>query len=223
MRGLLPVRPCGGGIVSAAETGSGRAPDVPDLSAAILRKARESAETALAFFAEHAGELEQCARALAARLRDGGRLFTMGNGGSACDAQHVAVEFVHPILEKRRAFAAQSLVADLPTLTAIGNDRDYALVFAEQLELLARPGDAVLGISTSGASANVNRALARGRELGLLTIGFAGRDGGRMPGHCDHCFVVRSWSTHRIQEVHTALLHQLWDSVHVVLGEDDVL
>ncbi len=195
----------------------------PELRASILRKARESAETSVAFFEANADELERCARALAVRLRDGGRLWTLGNGGSACDAQHVAVEFVHPIVEKRRAFSAHALVGDAPTLTAIGNDRDFALVFVEQLELLARPGDAVLGISTSGASSNVNRALKRAHELELLTIGFAGRDGGRMPPHCDHCFTVPSWSIHRIQETHTALLHQLWDAVHVVLGEDDVL
>jgi D-sedoheptulose 7-phosphate isomerase len=81
----------------------------------------------------------------------------------------------------------------------------------------------VLGISTSGASANVNRALKRARELGLLTVGFAGRDGGRMPEACDHSFVVRSWAIHRIQESHTLLLHLLWDQIHVALGEDDVL
>ena len=108
-------------------------------------------------------------------------------------------------------------------LTAVGNDTDFSRVFVAPLELLARAGDMVLGISTSGASANVDRALRRGRELGLLTIGFAGRDGGRMPEACDHCFVVRSWSIHRIQESHTLLLHLLWDQVHVALGEDDVL
>jgi D-sedoheptulose 7-phosphate isomerase len=190
---------------------------------AILRKARESADTKLQFFAEYAEAIEGCVRALAARLEAGGRLWVMGNGGSACDAQHVAVEFMHPILEKRRAFAAQALTVDAATLSAIGNDTDFSRVFAVQLELLARPGDAALGLSTSGASANVQRALRRARELGLLTIGFAGRDGGRMPEVCDWCFTVRSWSIHRIQETHTALLHLLWDLVHVALGEDDVL
>jgi DNA-binding MurR/RpiR family transcriptional regulator len=94
---------------------------------------------------------------------------------------------------------------------------------AFQNPLLARPRDVALGISTSGASANVNRALKRARELGLLTIGFAGRDGGRMPELCDHCFTVPSWSIHRVQESHTVLLHLLWDLLHVALGEDDVI
>jgi D-sedoheptulose 7-phosphate isomerase len=190
---------------------------------AILRKARESADVALRFFEENAQPLEACVRALAERLRAGGRLYAMGNGGSAADAAHVAVEFTHPILEKRRALPALALTADTTALTAIGNDTDFSRVFVDQLELLARPGDVALGISTSGASANVNRALKRARELGLLTIGFAGRDGGRMPDLCDHCFVVRTWSIHRVQETQTALLHLLWDEVHVALGEDDVL
>jgi len=190
---------------------------------AILRKARESADLKLRFFEENAAELETCVRAVAARMEAGGRLLCMGNGGSACDAQHVAVEFLHPIIEKRRALPALALSADSAALTAIANDTDFARVFQDQLELLARPGDVALGISTSGASANIIRALRRARQLGLLTIGFAGRDGGQMADACDHCFTVRTWSIHRIQETHTLLLHLLWDQVHVALGEDDVL
>ncbi len=190
---------------------------------AILKKAREAADTALAVAEQHAGVLEACARALAERFTAEGRLWALGNGGSACDAQHLAVEFQHPIIEKRRSLPAMALVADTAMLTAIGNDGDFSRVFVEQLEVLARKGDAVLGISTSGSSANVIRALKRSRERGLLTIGFSGRDGGRMAEHCDHSFVVKSWSTHRIQEGHTLLLHLLWDSVHLALGDDDVL
>jgi D-sedoheptulose 7-phosphate isomerase len=190
---------------------------------AILRKARESAEVKLRFIEEHAAQLEACARELARRFEAGGRLWTLGNGGSACDAEHVAVEFCHPIIEKRRALPATALGASNALVTAVGNDTDFSRVFTAPLELMARGGDMVLGISTSGASANVNRALKRARELGLLTVGFAGRDGGRMLETCDHCFVVRSWSIHRIQESHTLLLHLLWDQIHVALGEDDVL
>ena len=190
---------------------------------AIARKVRESTDVATQFFAENADGLERCVRALAQRFQAGGRLWAMGNGGSACDAQHVAVEFMHPIIEKRRPLPAAALTVDTALLTAVGNDTDFSHVFVEQLELLARPGDVALGISTSGASANVNRALHRARELGLLTIGFAGRDGARRPEVCDYCFTVRSWSVHRIQESHTALLHLLWDLTHVAMGEDDVL
>lgn len=190
---------------------------------AILRKAQESAETKLRFFEENAERFEQCVHALADRFRAGGRLLAMGNGGSACDAEHVAVEFQHPIVEKRRPLPALALTVDTATLTAIGNDTDFSRIFEDQLDLLARPQDAILGISTSGASANVNRALKRAKEKGLLTIGFTGRDGGRMTEVCEYCFTVKSWSIHRVQETHTVLLHLLWDQVHVALGEEDVL
>jgi D-sedoheptulose 7-phosphate isomerase len=190
---------------------------------AILHKARESAEIKLRFFEENAQMLESCAHALARRFQEGAHLWAMGNGGSACDAQHVAVEFMHPIIEKRRALPATALVADTALLTAIGNDTDYSHVFVRQLELLAHRGDIALGISTSGVSANVNRALKRAREMELVTVGVAGRDGGRMPELCEYCFTVKSWSIHRVQETHTVLLHLLWDLVHVALGADDVI
>ncbi len=190
---------------------------------AILRKARESAEVKTRFVEDNAESIERCVRALADRFASGGRLFVMGNGGSACDAAHVAVEFVHPILERRRPLPALALNVDAATLTAIGNDADFARVFEQQLDLLARPEDAALGISTSGSSSNINRALTCARRKGLLTIGFAGRDGGRMVDIADHVLVVKSWSIHRIQETHTLLLHLLWDLVHVTLGEEDVL
>ncbi len=190
---------------------------------AILRKARESADLMAGFFAQNADALERCVGEMAQRFDRGGRLIAMGNGGSACDAQHVAVEFQHPIIEKRKPLPAIALTIDTAALTAIGNDKDFSYVFVDQLDLLARPEDIALGISTSGASANVNRALRRAREKGLLTIGFAGRDGGRMPELCDYCFTVKSWSIHRIQETHTALLHLMWDLLHVAMGADDVI
>jgi D-sedoheptulose 7-phosphate isomerase len=153
----------------------------------------------------------------------GGRLFAFGNGGSACDAQHVVVEFMHPIVEKRKPLPAIALASDPALLTAKGNDRDFSLSFVEQLSVLGRAGDLALGISTSGKSANVNRALQAAREQGLLTVGFSGRDGGRMPALCDHCFTVESFSIHRIQETQEALLHVLWDAVHMIRGEEDVI
>lgn len=193
------------------------------MKAAIARKVRESHEVGARFFEENAEGIEACVRALAERFAAGGRLLVIGNGGSACDAAHVAVEFLHPIVEKRRALPAVSLAVDTAVLTAVGNDGDFASVFERQLEVLARRGDVVLGISTSGASSNVLRGLTRARKEQLLTVGFAGRDGGRMPELCDHCFVVKAWSIHRVQETHTLLLHLLWDLVHVAMGEDDVL
>ena len=198
-------------------------PVAADLRASILRKSRESAETKTAFFAQEADRILACCTAMAQAFRQGARLFVMGNGGSACDAQHAAVEFMHPIIEKRQALPAVALGTDAALLSAVGNDQDFALVFAQQLRLLARAGDIALGISTSGKSANVNRGLAAAREIGMLTIGFSGRDGGRMPELCDYTFIVPSFSIHRIQETHETLLHVVWDLIHVIRGEEDVL
>jgi D-sedoheptulose 7-phosphate isomerase len=193
------------------------------LTAAILRKCRESIATKEQFFTVEAERIAACCQAMAAAFGRGARLYAMGNGGSACDAEHVAVEFMHPIFEKRAALPAQALACDTALLSAVGNDADFALVFARQLRLYGRAGDIALGISTSGKSANVNRGLAAARELGMLTIGFAGRDGGRMPELCDHCFVVPSFSIHRIQETQETLLHIIWDLVHLIGGAEDVI
>jgi D-sedoheptulose 7-phosphate isomerase len=190
---------------------------------AVLRKAAESVQTKEAFFAAHADELVRCAQAVASRLQDGGRLLTFGNGGSACDAQHLAVEFVHPAVEKRPALGAICLSNDTALMTAIGNDQDFALSFSDPLKLLARKGDVVAAFSTSGKSRNVIRGLQAAREMGLLTVGFAGRDGGRMGDWCDHFFRVASFSVHRIQETHQTALHLVWDLVHLIRGEEDVL
>jgi D-sedoheptulose 7-phosphate isomerase len=190
---------------------------------AALAKSRESVDTLERFFRDQAAAMAACARALGGALDRGGRLMAFGNGGSACDAQHIAVEFMHPIIAKRAAFPATALPADSALLTAIGNDEDFALGFARQVKLLARPGDIALGLSTSGRSANVFRGLSVARELELMTIGFTGGDGGRLAEVCDHLFVVPSYSIHRIQEAHVALMHVLWDLVHVARGEEDVL
>ncbi|HSF15145.1 MAG TPA: SIS domain-containing protein [Vicinamibacteria bacterium] len=189
----------------------------------VRRKARESARTIEAFFEREADRVVECCRVLAEALDNGGRLFVMGNGGSACDAQHLAVEFTHPVVAKRRAFPATALVNDIAWLTATGNDDDFAVAFAEQLRLLARSGDIVIGLSTSGQSANVNRALRVARDMELRTVGIAGKDGGRLKDVCDYLFVVPSYSIHRIQETQGVLLHVMWDLIHIGRGEEDVL
>jgi D-sedoheptulose 7-phosphate isomerase len=190
---------------------------------AILRKARESAEVKEQFFRAEADRIEALARRLALAFQGGGRLWVMGNGGGATDAQHVAVEFCHPIVEKRRPLPALALSADTALLTAIANDRDFAKVFGDQLRLLSGAGDMVLALSTSGQSPNLVHGLEVARELGLLTIAFTGKDGGRLAALADYGFIVPSFSIHRIQETHVALYHVVWDLVHIALGEDDVL
>src|ERR1700680_205954 len=189
----------------------------------VLRKCHESASMKEKFFEANAGVLEEVCRKLAEALAAGHKLYVMGNGGSSCDAMHVAVEFVHPIIEKRRAFPAFALTNDTVLLTAISNDSDFSQSFSEQLRLFGQKGDVALGISTSGMSTNVNYALQAARQMGMLTIGFSGKDGGRTKDIAEYCLTVPSFSIHRIQEVHTTLLHVLWDMVHVMLGEEDII
>jgi len=190
---------------------------------AILRKCRESAEMKERFFEANAATIETVCRKLAEALGAGRQLFVMGNGGSACDAFHIAVEFKHPIIEKRRPFPAQALMSDVATISAIGNDQDFSRVFVNQLRLLAQPGDMALAISSSGQSPNLIYALEAARERGLMTIAFSGKDGGRLSDVAEYCFTVPSFSIHRIQEVHAVLIHIVWDMIHVAIGEEDVI
>jgi len=199
------------------------APSSTSFKESVLRKCHESAAMKEKFFAANAEVLEQICGRMAQALAAGHRLFVMGNGGSSCDALHVAVEFVHPIIEKRRAFPAHALTCDTALLTAISNDSDFSQTFADQLKLFGTSGDIALGISTSGMSANVNYGLQAAREIGMLTIGFSGKDGGRTKEIAEYCLTVPSFSIHRIQEVHTTLLHVMWDMIHVSLGEEDII
>lgn len=194
-----------------------------ELAANARRQAHEVVELKRSFFDEHAVRVAACARAMASAFDQGGTLYAMGNGGSSCDATHCSVEFMHPIIQKRPALPALALTTDEAIMTAIGNDQDFSMVYAQQLHALGKSGDMALGVSTSGKSANINRAMKVARERRMLTIGFAGRDGGRMSELCDHCFVVPSFSIPRIQETHETLLHILWDLIHVIRGEEDVL
>jgi D-sedoheptulose 7-phosphate isomerase len=186
----------------------------------VAEKARDSRETNERFFAEQAPVLVAAARAIAGVYRNGGRLFSMGNGGSSCDASHVAVEFVHPITAGRPALAAINLVADLAMISAVGNDVGFEHVFVRQILAQGRRGDGLIGISTSGNSQNLIAAFATAKEMGIVTIGLAGGDGGRMREVVDHSLVVPTTSIHRIQESHVAAYHILWDLVHTLLADD---
>ncbi len=189
----------------------------------ILRKCRESMAVKEQFFTHYADQIGDLCDNMAGRFRSGHRLWVMGNGGSACDAQHVAVEFVHPIIAKRRPLPALDLVSQVPVLTAISNDKDYAKVFVDQLDLWGRAGDMALALSTSGQSPNLIYALQTAAKKEMLTVAFTGKDGGRIAEVANYCFVVPSFSIHRIQECHVTLLHILWDLIHVAMGEEDVL
>ncbi len=200
--------------------------DADRLDAALLEsvrlKAQDSVETKRRFFDEYAAQVVRVAHAIAGVYRRDGRLFAMGNGGSSCDAAHIAVEFLHPVTTGRPALSAVNLVADVAMLTAVGNDVGFSHIFVRQLVAQARRGDALIGVSTSGNSENLLAAFAKAREMGLLTVGLSGHDGGRMAtsADVDHCLVVRSDSIHRVQETHVAIYHILWDLVHTLLADD---
>jgi len=189
----------------------------------VLRKCGESVEVKQKFFEAYADRIGELSQRMAQSFAEGGKLWVMGNGGSACDAQHVAVEFIHPILEKRKPLPALDLVSQAAVVTAISNDKDFAKIFVDQLELWGHAGDMVLALTTSGHSPNLVYALERARAHGMLTIAFSGKDGGRVQDVAEYCFTVPSFSIHRIQESHVALLHILWDLIHVALGEEDVV
>src|ERR1700751_1305681 len=204
----------------------GKQQEPEKLEAALLysieEKARDSRDTNVRFFGEQAPILLAAAKTVAEVYRRGGRLFSMGNGGSSCDASHVAVEFVHPITAGRPALAAINLVADLAVISAVGNDVGFEHVFVRQIIAQAKAGDGLVGISTSGNSSNLITAFAKAKEMGLVTIGLSGGDGGKMKtsGLCDHLLVVATTSIHRIQECHVAAYHILWDLVHTLLADD---
>ncbi|MSN25912.1 MAG: SIS domain-containing protein [Geobacter sp.] len=146
-------------------------------------------------------------------FRRGGKLLVMGNGGSAADSQHFVAEIVGRFKMERRGLPAIALSTDTSILTAIGNDYGFEMVFRRQVEALAVAGDMVVGISTSGNSANVQNALVLARERGCRTVGLLGKDGGSIKGHCDLALVVPSADTPRVQEGHGIIIHIVCDLI----------
>ncbi len=159
--------------------------------------------------------LEPVIQAVADKVTDtllhGGTILLMGNGGSAADSQHIAAELVGRFKRERRGLSAIALTTDTSILTAIANDYGVTRVFARQVEALARPGDCVFGISTSGNSVNIIEAFKVAREIGCTTIGLLGNDGGRMVSLCDSSIVVPSNDTPRIQECQILIGHIICD------------
>lgn len=146
-------------------------------------------------------------------LQGGGRVFWLGNGGSAADCQHLAAELVGRFELDRRGLASIALTTDSSILTSVGNDYGFEEIFARQIQALCRPEDLVVGISTSGNSPNIARGLQIARTMGIRTIGLTGRDGGRLKELADLCLVVPSNNTARTQEAHILIGHLLCDLV----------
>jgi D-sedoheptulose 7-phosphate isomerase len=194
----------------------------------LMEKARESVEVKTAFFEANKDAILAASLALARAFYNGRKLLVCGNGGSATDAQHIAVEFMHPITVGRKALPAISLTNDIAMVTAVANDVGFSDVFTRQIIALGNEGDVLLGISTSGNSENLVHAFETARRMKLTTIGFAGDDGGKMVemsgrGLLDFCLTVPTSSIHRIQETHVALYHIMWDMVHTFLQNKSML
>ncbi|MGH3940648.1 MAG: D-sedoheptulose-7-phosphate isomerase [Pseudonocardiaceae bacterium] len=179
----------------------------------------------LDYLVEDAGTIAVACHAMAARFHSGGTLVVFGNGAASTDAQHVAVEFVHPVIVGKRALPAISLTADVATVTGIAGAEGFDEIFAHQLRHLATSQDIALGISPDGNCPNVLRGLATARELDLLTIALVGGDGGRIASGqaADHIVVARSDDPRVIKEVHVTTYHVLWELVHVFFDHPGLL
>lgn len=151
------------------------------------------------------------------RYKQGGRIYIAGNGGSAADAQHLAAEFVSKLARDRAPLPAEALTVDSSILTAIGNDYGFDLVFSRQLAGKATANDVFLGITTSGQSPNILKALEQCRAMGIPSIVFCGRDGGQANAMADHAIVVPGIATSTIQELHIVLAHTLCECVEVAM------
>ena len=163
-------------------------------------------------------DIERAAALLAGALGGGRKLMLCGNGGSAADSQHIAAELTGRFIKDRRPLAALALTTDTSALTCIANDYSYEDVFARQVTGLGVRGDCLIGISTSGNSKNVIRAVEAAREIGIHVIGLLGREGGALAALCDVPIVVPSAVTARIQEAHIFIGHALCGLVESALG-----
>jgi D-sedoheptulose 7-phosphate isomerase len=177
--------------------------------------------------ARQAGAVADACHAMAVRFHRGGKLIVFGAGGPSADAQHVAVEFVHPVIVGKRALPAISLTTDVATVTGIAEREGVAAIFAHQMRAVARPADIAMGISADGASPSVLAGLETAHELGLLTIALAGGPGSRVgcPASpaVDHLLVVASSDPRVVKELQVTTYHVLWELVHVFFEQPGVL
>ncbi len=178
---------------------------------------RESIEAKEALTDEDHKLILEMAYTMVEALSQGNKIIWMGNGGSAADAQHLSAELVSRFYKERDGLPSLALHANTSVLTAIGNDYGFDHVFERQIEALARPGDVVVGISTSGNSPNVLLAIEKARDMGCLTIGLTGASGGRMADTVDLCLKVPSDDTPRIQEAHITVGHIICEIVESIV------
>ncbi len=193
------------------------------MSEAALKKVMDHASAGLAarkaFFDTKGGLIVEIARAMAVCLASGGKVMFCGNGGSAADSQHLAAEFTNRFKLERPPLPGLALTTDTSAITAIGNDYSFDEIFSKQLLALGRPGDILMGLSTSGTSSNVIRAMREARRNDIITVGFSGQSGGEMATVSDFLVTVPSPDTPIIQEIHIAAGHMLCHLVDHFLFE----
>ncbi|MCC6301455.1 MAG: D-sedoheptulose 7-phosphate isomerase [Gammaproteobacteria bacterium] len=164
-------------------------------------------------------DIQRVAHSLIECIRGGGTIFWCGNGGSAADAQHIAAELIGRFERDRKAMASIALTTDTSILTSVGNDYGFDSIFQRQVEALVRPGDVLVGLSTSGNSPNVLRAIEQANGQGATTIGLLGRDGGQLKDLCRLSIVIPAQNTARIQEMHGLIGHILCDLIEQECGK----
>lgn len=175
--------------------------------------------------ADDAAAIADACHAMALRFHRGGTLRCFGNGAASTDAQHVSVEFVHPVIVGKRALPAVSLTADVATMTGIVYTIGLDEVFAHQLRQFGTPHDIALGLSVDGCCGNVVRGLEAAKEIGMLTVALVGGDGGTIAARsaADHILVARTDDPRVIKEVHVTIYHILWELVHVIFEQPGLL
>ncbi len=180
---------------------------------AILKIFEDSAQVKIKFARENADKIVEVVQLIAEAFREGRKVILFGNGGSATDASHIAAEFVNRFLMERPPLPAIALNTDVAVLTSISNDYDYSQVFSKQLAALGHEGDVVIGISTSGNSPNVIKAVEVAKKNGLKTVILTGGTGGKLANFADFTFIVPTKHTPRIQETHITLGHAICQMV----------
>ena len=183
----------------------------------IVKIFRESNRVKEIFLNETLGRLAEVINVLTAALKGGHKILIFGNGGSAADAQHIAAEFVNRFIIERPPLPAIALTTDTSIITSIGNDYDFSEIFSKQIRAIGQAGDIAWGISTSGNSPNVLKGLETAKKMGLITLGFTGKDGGAIAKAVDYSIHVSSSSTARVQEVHIVAGHAICELVDIKL------
>lgn len=198
--------------------------DQPNLMNLVTARFEQSMSVPETFFTAEAERIAEACWAMARRFHQAGRLLAFGDGAGATDAQHVSVEFVHPVIVGKRALPALALTNDSATITGLMAGGNIEMPFVRQLKILARPQDIAMGFSQGGSSTNVIAGLALARQMGLLTLGLAGGNGGQLnQAEPDFSFIVHSHDPLVIQETHETLYHILWELVHIFFEHEGLL